>query len=102
MGNGRSTSWYWNCGGGGGVSASFAPLPQLKKLRGVTKLALAVGAIVTLPLAMNAMLQYRFLARAIVEMSGGGRTSATRSQTNFRWHKRSLSVVWRLSGNHDV
>jgi hypothetical protein len=58
MGNGRSTSWYWNCGGGGGgVSASFAPLPQLKKLRGVTKLAL-VGAIIILPLAMNAMLQY--------------------------------------------
>jgi hypothetical protein len=65
MGNGSWTSWYWNfsCGGGGGDSAPPAPLPQLKKLRGVTKLGL-VEAMAALPLAMNAaMMQLDLLIR---------------------------------------
>jgi len=61
MGNGGSTSWYRNCSCGGGSAASLAPWPQLKKLRGVTKLGLLDA--MALPLAMNAAMPLSVLRR---------------------------------------
>lgn len=59
MGNGSSTSsWYRNCScGGGGDSAPPAGFPQLKKLRGVTKLGLRVEAMALLPAMNDVMMQ---------------------------------------------
>lgn len=52
-GNGGATSsWYLNSGGGG---LAGADLPQLKRLRGVMKVAGLVGGGVTLQLAVNDM-----------------------------------------------
>jgi len=85
MGNGSSTSWYWNFScGGGGDSAPPAPFPQLKKLRGVTKLGL-VEAMAALPLAMNAaMLQLEFLGVGCGERrSMRDRGSMQAGQFNF-------------------
>jgi hypothetical protein len=65
MGNDGSTSWYRNCSCGGGGSASLAPLPQLKKLRGVTKLGLLDA--MALPLAMNAAMSLSVLRRGYDE-----------------------------------